>query len=241
MAAISISAPVAAADEVLSSAFSPARIGTHDGALGRMIEVPDKRREQTFVAAIRCQTYVEIDGRLSDYLCVRDSMNHMDLRHQVQEAIKGTRFEPANVNGEPVKVYMNFMVGFKCEAGECEVVAAPHHGYRIPELGFEYTAPQIIVNEAFWDKPAWERESALEIHGARAGYVFFLSALIDVDGTASDVSIDYFDPAWHKEARTAAIYFERMTFIPGMHDGVATPMRATDFMGLGLRASGGPR
>lgn len=239
-AKILISASVASADDDSFIEFSPARIGTHADALQFLIRVPDKRRNQTFVSTIRCQTYVEIDGTLSNYLCVRGSRDDIDLLRQVKDGIRKSIFEPATVDGNLIKIYMNFMIGFKCDAGECAVVAAPHHGYHIQEFGFNYIAPQSIVDEKFWDKRSWERDNALSMRMIADGYLFFLSALIDEQGGASDVSIDYVDPAWRAEAKRAAVYYERMNFIPGMLDGAVISMRATDFLGIGLRRSGGP-
>ncbi len=229
------------AEQIAAPVFVPAMIGSGANSLHELIDVPEDRRDQTFLSVIRCQVYVEKDGSLDNYLCVRGSIADQDLRKVVQDANEKTSFEPATVDGRTVKVYMNFMVAFECDGGNCEVMILPHHGYHIQELGPDYIAPQAIVNDNFWDKPAWERENELSMMFRTAGYIFFLSAHIDTQGQASDVSIDYVDSAWRTEAKRAATYYGRMDFIPGMHEGNPAAMRSSDFMGLRLRASGGPR
>ena len=229
---------------LISRTVSPWNAGgqwqrSQDSFAGRVV-IPEDRKAQSFTAVIRCQTYVQSSGELKNTLCVRDSLNDMDLRRSVLEAVEGVKFLPASVGGEAERVYMNFMVVFSCSDGECGVLAVPHHGYHIEELGLEYVAPQAIMDEKFWDKRAWERTNSMYLW-TEPGYLFFLSAEIDEQGRASDVSIDYVDPAWRTEARRAAIHFESMHFIPGVHKGAPVNMRAHDFMGVHLREAGGPR
>ena len=131
-------------------------------------------------------------------------------------------------------------MAFSCNNGECSVLALPHHGYLIPELGLEYVAPQAIMDEKFWDKREWERNNSIYLW-TEPGYLFFLSAEVDEQGQASDVSIDYVDSAWRTEARRAATYYESMNFIPGVYKGAPTKMKSHDFMGVNLREAGGPR
>ena len=88
----------------------------------RLIVVPEERQSESFMSVIRCQTYIQVDGGLKNTLCVRDSIEDMDLRRSVLDAVEDATFSPARVNGEVVRVYMNFMVVFSCQDGECGVL-----------------------------------------------------------------------------------------------------------------------
>ncbi len=173
LAAFSAITAVAQDDAVFSEAKTPAMLPQGQDSFAGRVVIPEDRKAQSFTAVIRCQTYVQSSGELKNTLCVRDSLNDMDLRRSVLEAVEGVKFLPARVGGEAERVYMNFMVVFSCSDGECGVLAVPHHGYHIEELGLEYVAPQAIMDEKFWDKRAWERTNSLFLW-TEPGYIFFL-------------------------------------------------------------------
>lgn len=240
LVAFAATAAIAQDDAVSTVVKTPAMLPQGQDSFAQRIVVPEDRKKQSFTAVIRCQTYVQHSGELKNTLCVRDSVEDMDLRRSVLDAVEGVKFLPARVGDEVKRVYMPFMVAFSCSNGECGVLAVPHHGYHIDQLGLEYVAPQAIMDEKFWDKRAWERTNSMYLW-TEPGYLFFLSAEIDEQGRASDVSIDYADSAWRTEARRAATHYEAMNFIPGVHNGAPAKMRAHDFTGVHLREAGGPR
>ena len=151
----------------------------------------------TTAAAVRCQGFIGADGGLGDYFCTADDNGAFpkDVVQAVIDAVPTQRFVAARVDGQAVRVLMNFAVYVDCTSGSCVAVAARNHGYHIETLGLDYVDPQPIVEgdtwyEGFdyklrWAKgwmPRSERSNKRDVH-ERMPYL--IAAEIDATGIAA--------------------------------------------------------
>jgi hypothetical protein len=126
---------------------------------------PDDLPRGTTAVAVRCQGLIGADGGLGDYDCVADdNIAAEDVIHTVIDAVPAQRFVAARVDGQNVRVLMNFAVYIDCSSGSCLAVAARNHGYHIGKLGIDYVDPQPILAGDNWYagfdyKLRWIRES----------------------------------------------------------------------------------
>ena len=147
----------------------------------------------TTAVAVRCQVLVGADGGLGDHHCVSDdNIAAEDVIHAVMDAVPTQRFVAARVDGQNVRVLMNFAVYIDCSSGSCLAVAARNHGYHLVKLGLDYIDPQPILAGDNWYagfdyKLRWIRASA------RARFVpsefidvmpYVMAAEIDASGIA---------------------------------------------------------
>jgi hypothetical protein len=108
---------------------------------------------------------VGADGGLGDYHCVSDdNIAAEDVIHAVIDAVPTQRFVAARVDGQNVRVLMNFAVYIDCSSGSCLAVAARNHGYHLVQLGLDYVDPQpILAGDNWYDgfdyKLRWIRAS----------------------------------------------------------------------------------
>jgi hypothetical protein len=144
--------------------FEPAGFARPNRLESIQITVDDLPRG-TSAVAVRCQGIVGTEGGLGDYHCVSDdNIAAEDVIHAVIDAVPAQRFVAARVDGQNVRVLMNFAVYIDCSSGSCLAVAARNHGYHIGKLGIDYVDPQPILAGDNWYagfdyKLRWIRES----------------------------------------------------------------------------------
>jgi hypothetical protein len=153
----------------------------------------------TMAAAVRCQAFIGADGGLGDYFCTADDNGAFseDVVQVVIDAVPTQRFVAARVDGQAVRVLMNFAVYFDCSSGSCLAVAARNHGYHIETLGLDYVDPQPIVEgenwyEGFDYKLRWLRAWMPRIRNSRDRRIdaqdrmpYLIAAEIDASGVAA--------------------------------------------------------
>jgi hypothetical protein len=112
---------------------------------------PKELPRGTTGVAVRCQALVGADGGLGDYDCVSDDkIAAEDVIHAVLAAVPAQQFVAARVDGQNVRVLMNFAVYIDCSSGSCLAVAARNHGYHLVRLGLDYVDPQPILAGDNW-------------------------------------------------------------------------------------------
>ena len=112
---------------------------------------PKELPRGTTGVAVRCQALVGADGGLDDYDCVSDdNIAAEDVIHAVLDAVPAQRFVAARVEGQNVRVLMNFAVYIDCSSGSCLAVAARNHGYHLVTLGLDYVDPQPMLAGDNW-------------------------------------------------------------------------------------------
>lgn len=131
-----------------SQTFTPARFGNHELSVINTLRVPIDRPPGGYDVSLTCQVIVEADGSTAKPHCLVDE-RYRAFHWQVIRAVSGAVMEPATVDGEPVRVVMNFMAGFRCLEA-CAITVLSNHARYVHELGFGYSSPQPILEAGTW-------------------------------------------------------------------------------------------
>ncbi len=134
-----------AAGGAYAEEFTPAKFAKGELTVTNMLRVPIERPPGRYDVSLTCQVIVETDGETTSPHCLADS-RYRSFQWEVVKAVSSTVMEPATVDGEAVRVLMNFMVGFRCREG-CAALVINNHANHIKELGVGYTSPQPVLEE----------------------------------------------------------------------------------------------
>jgi hypothetical protein len=172
--------------------FQPADFAAPNRLEALQIDARDMPERMPGVA-VRCQALIGRDGSLGEYFCTSDdSRAYRAVVTAVITAVPTQRFVAARVDGENVRVLMNFAVYVDCSSGSCFVVGARNHGYHAKELGLDYVDPQPILEgddwyDGFGYKLGWVR-SLMSNNTNRRAYNnqmrYVMAAEIDANGIA---------------------------------------------------------
>jgi len=218
--------------------FRPAQFG--DNHLAQLEFAPGDMPRETDSVAVRCQGIVELDGTLSDYYCVTNN-NYADreILAAVVRTIPEQTFVPASIDGENVRVVMNFAVFIHCSSESCATVSARNHGYLLEDFGFDYIAPQPVLlgddwYEGFDYKVKWIRDWMPDVRlidnwPESARVSFTMSAEIDTEGLARNVCLYSYKEVlnvgpnnWfgrvEQALERAQESMDRVRYIPGFHN-----------------------
>lgn len=217
----------------------PAMIGPSSGLTDLRIEQEDLGSNDSL--AVRCQAFVETNGDLTDYLCTTDDgIRDRSIIARVTEQLATETFSPARVDGQEVRVLMNFAVLITCATNDCTSATVPNHGYQIGSFGLDYVAPQPVISgehwyEGFEDRGPRYRSPALvrpTSAGSPTGW-FTMAVDVDSEGIASDscvyalARVNRDDMRQHNRRRLESILDDlvKTQYVPGFHDGRPVPMR----------------
>ena len=203
---------------------------------------------------IPCQAIIDINGFPSNYNCKTNSIDeHGAFLRAVINALPGQIFQPAMLDGNPVRVLMDFSVIFRCENGSCVNAFTRNHLHHYKEFGLAYVAPQPIITDDEWydgfeNKTSWARELRLKLdeysNGSDQqtnktnfydhyypGYVF--SAEVTTDGSVAATEVSNLDTRQRRvsgsrltrSAREDLVDITELSFIPGFHNGKPETMQ----------------
>lgn len=235
-----------------ASSFTPADFGP-GGFVGIVID-KNAIPENVGNVFIPCQAIIDTNGFPSNYNCKSNTIGeHRVFLRSVISALPGQVFRPAMVNGEPVRVLMDFTIIFACKNGQCVNSFTRNHLHHYKDYGLSYVAPQPIITDDEWyegyeNKTAWARElrSNIDDYASMSdqeaskiniyshyypGYVF--SAEVNTDGLATDREITNQEAVKQRVSGSRltrsvddeAVDVEAIRFIPGYHDGKPESMR----------------
>jgi hypothetical protein len=226
--------------EAQSASFVPARFGA-DNPLAQIEVSPRDLARRKGSVAIRCQTFVETDGRLTDYYCAPPSLEDQQVTRLVVEALQGQTFVAAQVDGTPVRILMAFAVSIQCAGDSCSIESVQNHGHHTEDLGTAYVAPQPILPDHDWyegyeDKLEWIRGWMPNVSTRFNQDAWPMRPIIavgvDVDGIAAKGCIDSMrlmgddDEQRNRQKLEQALKSIGETrFIPGFHDGRPVAMQ----------------
>lgn len=222
---LSLGLPQWAAAEVV---FVPAGFG-YSNALSQIEVPPEHAASVAAPVFVACQGFVEVDGALTDASCVlNDSAKYRAFIDAVVTSIPNQYFLPATVDGDPVRVFMNFGVLFNCNATKCLSVPVRNHLTHSKEHGLAYVDPQPILQSDDWydyfelklewtrqgmktrdELPSWHippRDSRLR---DSAPIAYALGADIDVEGNASKPAVEWVIPlpnAFHMPSQVSRVF-----------------------------------
>jgi hypothetical protein len=235
--------------------FEPADFARPNRLEAVQLEADDLPRGARAVA-VRCQAFINPDGGLGEFSCLSDNaFFYEDVVTAVIDAVSTQRFVAARVDGQSVRVLMNFAVYIDCTSGSCIAVAARNHGYHLKELGLDYVDPQPIVERDTWYegfdyKMRWVRGwmpriANIDRWPASERLPYVIAAEIDaegnagqgclywlgISGSASPLSSVIAVPLLQLQVRTkraleaAVTSLGKVRYVPGMIDGEPAALR----------------
>jgi hypothetical protein len=225
-----------------TSAFSPADFAA-ENRFAEIVVSPGDMPGGRESLLVLCQGFVESDGELTNYYCLIDEIRanrlHGKVLRTVIDTLSTQKFVPAKVDGDNVRVLLNFAVAIDCTTGSCVVIPVRNHGYHFAEYGPDYVSPQPILIEDAWyegfeDKRDWIEDWMAAYRPAvetRLGefIAYTMSVEVSADGVAYDESVDWLDPGSEATGRLnaerAAASIGSPRFIPGFHEGQPVAMR----------------
>jgi len=203
-----------------SEEFMPARFGDHERSISNTLLVPYGRPPGAYDVSVTCQVVVEPDGSTSNPHCLAD-VRYDAFQREVMAAIAGAVMEPATIDGEPVRVLMSFMAGYRC-LEICSILLLENHARHVAELGFAYSTPQPVLNgdewyQGFEEKLAW----AASGRGAdeAGGIKFIVSTVVDTRGKSSRRRVVARSAGFGAAAARAARSLDDVRYIPGFQEG----------------------
>ncbi len=227
---ILLALPVGVACAQRVAPFTPATLGEGEQSLTAQLRTPFERPSGNYDVALRCQVIVEPDGttRLPRCLVID---RYAVFRQEAERALARAIMTPARIDGEPVRVLMNLIVGYRC-AGTCPAFLFANHGRNVAEYGFSYSAPQPVLGDDTWyegfeEKLEW---AASELSLAEVGGVrFLISARINDSGRTSQQRVDGEYPGstdrdYTAFAEDAADSLRDARYIPGFSRGEPVDM-----------------
>jgi hypothetical protein len=217
------------------AALSPALLGEGEESLSAILKTPFDRPSGSYDVTLRCQVIVEPDGSTRLPRCLTIDRYSM-FREETERALALAKMVPARIDGEPVRVLMNLIVGYRC-AETCPAFLFSNHGGNVREFGFSYTAPQPVLDDGSWysgfdDKLSWAESglSPTEVGGVR----FLVSARVSESGRVSQERVegDYPEssgPSYVDAAENASDTLGATRIIPGFSAGEPATMRLFEY------------
>ncbi len=199
--------------------FTPAKFGVHELSVTNTVRVPLERPPGGYDVSLTCQVIVETDGSTTSPHCLTDD-RYRGFQREVMRAVSGAVMEPATIDGEPVRVLMNFMVGYRC-LEICSTLLLSNHARHLQEYGFAYSAPQPVLEEEVWyerfdEKLAWvtSGRQAEDVSGIK----FLIATLIDTQGISSRRRVMQRSSGYWSAATRAASTLDRVRYIPAFYE-----------------------
>ncbi|MGI9257394.1 MAG: hypothetical protein ACR2QQ_01040 [Gammaproteobacteria bacterium] len=215
--------------------LSPASLGSGENSLSALLRTPFERPPGSYDVALRCQVIVEPDGSTRFPKCLTID-RYSVFREEAERALASATMVPARIEGEPVRVLMNLIIGYRCSQ-TCPAFLFTNHGRNNQEFGFSYSAPQPILDDSVWysgfeDKLSWAESelSPTEVGGIR----YIVSARVSESGRVSRERVDseYPEPSglsYTDAAERAADTLGATRFIPGFAAGAPASMRIFEY------------
>ncbi len=215
--------------------FSPASFGSGEQSLSELLRTPFERPPGSYDVALRCQVIVEPDGSTHLPRCLTID-RYSVFREEAERALAAATMVPARIEGEPVRVLMNLIIGYRC-AETCPAFLFSNHGRNTQGFGFRYSAPQPVLDDGDWysgfeDKLSWagSERSPTEVGGIR----YIVSARVSESGRVSRERVDNEYPespglSYTDAAEQAADTLGAIRFIPGFVSGAPASMRIFEY------------
>jgi hypothetical protein len=210
--------------------FTPATFGDHARSPINTVLVPYDRPPGRYDLSVTCQTIIEIDGSTTSSHCL-SANTHDSFRRQVLAALADAVMEPAKIDGAPVRVVMNFMVGFACRE-ICSILLFENHGRHIDEFGYAYTAPQPVLDDDRWyrgfsEKLTWTESGRNQDESG--GVKFIVSTDVDATGRSTRRRVEQRSTDYWIAASRAARSLDNVRYVPGFSNGEAIELKLYEY------------
>lgn len=136
---------------------------------------------------LNCFAQVLTTGKLKNPGCYVNDQFDQPFAKAVQDAGKKARMLPASIDGKKHNVFFQFRVDFTQKVVDEEVtqeiVLYPNNGVpeNVEEYGDDYVGAQRVIGNEGW----------MKICPKHARYFVYARAHIDMDGTASSISLEH--------------------------------------------------
>jgi hypothetical protein len=216
-----------AAESGSAQTFVPARLIALEG----QPLCPSNVRESS---VLTCQVVVDEAGDANDERATHcfGKLGGDDRRRAdtLRRNVVRSRFEPASIDGEDVKVYVSLRVAFLEINGRCDVTIYPNLADQQGELAVDYFAPQEFFADGGWKAAAGPLRYEVTGVERHSGMAFAMSVAVDSLGNASDGRIEVNNFTYDESVQRAVEALERQRFIPAVVNGVARPARYFEFI-----------
>jgi hypothetical protein len=208
--------PVAAI--TAEESFRPAHFGyeEEDRRLLNRIRFPEIKGDVTVM--LICFSQLQPSGKMESTGCMMQNEFDAPFAAAVSEAGKKARMAPAEIDGETVKVYVQFRVQFEAKGEERAVRVILNTGYQenVDAYGEEHVAAQRVIG----GKEPWQ-----DVCPQRARFAVLAKAYVGEDGRPDSPSVEHaagvMPTARCQEAIMDSILASR--YVPAMVDGVPVP------------------
>lgn len=183
--------------------------------LDRLIEFPEVKADASVM--LHCYAQIPTSGKMRNVGCyLRDNFETAFVM-AVHKASKKARLNPAIINGDKRKVYLQFRVEFIAE-GENRVIHLhlnPGYGENIEAYGYDHIAAQRAIGSEDWQ----------DVCPKRANYSVLLRAYVGEDGRADNPNLESIKgirptPDCQNAIKETVL---RSAFTPAMADGYPVP------------------
>jgi hypothetical protein len=222
--------------DAVAGTFEPVTPDSGRVPLSQVIQEPDSASWANGSASVNCQVLVTAKGRTSAAKCgvAETGAGAPDsVLGATYVGLRRAKFKPATVDGNAVDVVASMRVDIKCIGQNCDVRTYPNLGLYRDRYGYDYTAPQEVLN----DRKTWYERLLLTpvcTEGKGKGKpiepcvdegAFKLVVYMDVDTEGRASNLRARRNPLTAQADEIMTEVERVAvesvFIPAMHDGQA--------------------
>lgn len=201
----------------------PAQFGNALPTLNSQVQLPEAFEGGHTTLAVYCQTDVTANGDLENIQCYQKP-KIANLQQQTISALESATFEPAEIDGKPVPVRMQFRVVYSRSGDQPDIVLLPNLGTLQNEYGVDYFAPQERL-----DGEPWFQQYAK--NGWAKGQTFFaegrltrVMGVVSPSGEVGKVSTLDARGSGKRDASAVEDALKQSRFIPGFVENQPTEM-----------------
>jgi hypothetical protein len=198
--------------------FRPAHFGFEDEErqLLNRIRFPEIKGDVSVM--LLCFSQLEPSGKMDQTGCMMKDQFDAPFASAVSEAGKKARMAPAEIDGDKVKVYVQFRVEFvaKGEDHTIRVILNPGYQENIDAYGEEHVAAQRLIG----GKEYWQ-----DVCPQRARYAVLAKAYVGEDGRSDSPSVEHAAGVMPTATCQTAIMDSILAsrYVPAMADGLPVP------------------
>lgn len=207
----------------VAAEYVPAKFGSAETTLSKMVTMPTSFGEGVKTVAVYCQADIMTTGNVSRVDCYENSPL-VSMQAITQSALTSATFEPAKIDGQTVPVRMQFRVIYSLSNTQAPIVMVPNLGTLQAQYGTHYYAPQERL-----DKNDWYVHYTTKTHGD--GKMFFADSKVtrimaNVEANGMVESVSTIEAANRRKADADQIEtaLKKSKFIPGFVQDKPTSM-----------------
>lgn len=187
-----------------------------DRRMDRLIQFPEVKGDLTVV--LNCFSQIERSGKMETTGCYVENNYDQPFADAVTTAAKKARLNPAIIDGETKKVFLQFRAAFEAKGEDRKINFYLNPGYEenVKAYGIDHVAGQRAIGK---DEP-W-----MDVCPKRAEFAVWVRAYLGEDGKADNPTIEHADGIMPVAACRDAIGRTILAsqYTPALADGEAVP------------------